>query len=132
MTLEHLVETLGRAIKCMTPCYMYDYYCAFKSVLLFAGLFEAYIVDVLKEDLNLISEKIETVQQDFDVIGKICFIIYQNIIHTQNSQPRSLPTFEHEISKEYQMYYLNHTLVGPQIYLLKMFEKSVPYIFKKD
>lgn len=132
INLGPLAQTLARTIKCMSPCFMYDYYQVAKAGFLYAALIEAYIV--MHEDDIIRSEdkeefKVDSKKEDLDIIAKICFIVYQNIVHAQNSQVRLLPRSQFEISKEYQMYYLNHTLTGPQVYILKMLEKCSPYAF---
>ena len=123
-TLEYgqLEQTLSRVIKCMTPTFIYDYYTSIKSVYLFCALLECLI-----NDNKLTPENLQ-------LIGQISFMIYQNQVYKQNSKPRLLPTFEEDISNEYQMYYLNHTLSGPQIYMVKMLSESaesLKEVFKK-
>lgn len=113
-----LEEILASSIKCMTPCFILDYFNAIKSFYLFASLLNIY--------MNKISKKeIKYQQEDVLLIAKICSIIYQNTRLNQNTTGRQLPAYNDKISETTQMYYLNHTIVGPQFLLLKLMEKSV-------
>ncbi len=119
-------QTLARIIKTMTPMFIYDYFEAIKSIYLFCGLFEVYLDRwVMNKDGNKKSS--EEMRQDVDTIVKVAVITYQNTRLYQNSTARSLPHLEEStLSEQAQMYYLNHTLVGPQYQLLRCFEKAIP------
>lgn len=118
-----LEEVLANSIKCMTPCFILDYFNAIKSLYIYCGLLNIYMNKVSKKELIL--SKV-----DLELIGKISSIIYQNTRLYQNTTGRQLPMFENKISEETQMYYLNHTIVGPQFLLLKMLEKSSSYLYE--
>lgn len=130
--LDKLVHTIGdyeleeivaNSIKCMTPCFILDYFNAIKSIYIYCGLLNIYMNKVSKKEI--IASK-----EDLELIGKISSIIYQNTRLYQNTTGRQLPMFENKISEETQMYYLNHTIVGPQFLLLKMLEKSSSYLYE--
>lgn len=108
-------QTLARAIKCMTPMFIYDYFEAVKSIYLFAGMLEVLLTEKTRETLQRV---------DILLLGRTALFIYQNSRYLQNSLPRNLPLSEEELSEQLQMYYLNHTMLGPQNILLRMFEKS--------
>ena len=75
--------------------------------------------------MNKIAKKeIKYQQEDVSLIAKICSIIYQNTRLNQNTTGRQLPAYNDKISETTQMYYLNHTIVGPQFLLLKLLERS--------
>ena len=118
-----LEEVLANSIKCMTPCFILDYFNAIKSLYIYCGLLNIYMNKVSKKELILSKD-------DLELIGKISSIIYQNTRLYQNTTGRQLPMFENKISEETQMYYLNHTIVGPQFLLLKMLEKSSSYLYE--
>lgn len=118
-----LEEVLANSIKCMTPCFILDYFNAIKSLYIYCGLLNIYMNKISKKELILHKE-------DLELIGKISSIIYQNTRLYQNTTGRQLPMFENKISEETQMYYLNHTIVGPQFLLLKMLEKSSSYLYE--
>ena len=118
-----LEEVLANSIKCMTPCFILDYFNAIKSAYLFVGLLNIYM-NRLGKRMNLLNK------EDIELIARICVIVYQNTRLNQNITGRQLPLYEKHISEETQMYYLNHTIVGPQFLLLKMLEKSSPYLYE--
>lgn len=119
-----LEEILGNALKCMTPCFILDYFNSVKSIYLFMGLLNIYIY---KKQLN---EYFVCQKEDLDLICKIVNIIYQNTRLYQNTTGRQLPSYTGTISEETQMYYLNHTIVGPQFILLKLLERSCVSIWE--
>lgn len=108
-------QTLARAIKCMTPMFIYDYFEAVKSVYLFAGMLEVLLSEKTRETLQRI---------DILLLGRVALFVYQNSRYLQNSLPRNLPLSNEELSEQLQMYYLNHTMLGPQNILLRMMEKA--------
>jgi myosin heavy subunit len=113
-------QTLARIIKTMTPMFIYDYFEAIKSIYLFCGLFDAYLNKCTETPMTS-----EQMIQDMDIIVKVAVMLYQNTRLYQNSTARSLPYYEKSaLSEQAQMYYLNHTLVGPQYQLLRCLEKS--------
>ena len=78
-----------------------------------------------QSDTNHEIGSIKYQQEDLILIAKICSIIYQNTRLNQNTTGRQLPAYNEKISEITQMYYLNHTIVGPQFLLLKLMEKSI-------
>ena len=72
------------------------------------------------------SEKTRETLQRIDILllGRVALFVYQNSRYLQNSLPRNLPLSNEELSEQLQMYYLNHTMLGPQNILLRMMEKA--------
>jgi len=118
-----LEQVVANSIKCMTPCFILDYFNAIKSLYIYCGLLNIYMNKISKKELELKKENLE-------LIGKISSIIYQNTRLYQNTTGRQLPMYDGKISEETQMYYLNHTIVGPQFLLLKMLEKSSSCLYE--
>ena len=118
-----LEQVVANSIKCMTPCFILDYFNTIKSLYIYCGLLNIYMNKISKKELELKKENLE-------LIGKIASIIYQNTRLYQNTTGRQLPMYESKISEETQMYYLNHTIVGPQFLLLKMLEKSSSCLYE--
>lgn len=116
-----LEQILAMSIKCMSPCIMYDYFTAIKSIYIFCGLYNTYI-DMLKSNPKTQQE----ISNDVSLMIKCCNISYQNIFLYQNSAQRTIPYSKEKMSEELQLYYLNHVLSGPQFYLIKIFEHYVP------
>ena len=118
-----LEQVIANSIKCMTPCFILDYFNAIKSLYIYCGLLNIYMNKISKKELELKKVNLE-------LIGKIASIIYQNTRLYQNTTGRQLPMYDGKISEETQMYYLNHTIVGPQFLLLKMLEKSSSCLYE--
>jgi hypothetical protein len=120
-----LEQTIARSIKTMTPMFIYDYFESIKSIYLYCGLLDAYI-EKLEQNIDL-KKNHQQVSQDLTTIISVCIILYQNTRLYQNSTARTLPYFDKDtLSEKTQMYYLNHTLVGPQYHLLKFLEIALP------
>ena len=69
--------------------------------------------------------------EDVHTIAVVCSIMYQNKRLFQHGIGRQLPTLRDkqgnivELDEQTQLYYLNHTMLGPQYLLLKNFEEAV-------
>lgn len=111
-------QTLARCIKTMTPMFIYDYFEAIKSIYLFAALLDEYYH--LDKEKNY---------EDIYIISTVCLTLYQNTRLYQNSTVRTLPYLNESIlSEKTQMYYLNHTMVGPQYHLLRCLSRACPWL----
>ena len=113
-------ETLARTIKCMTPCFIYNYYSVIKSVYLICGLLDDWLDEKNKEKGTK-----EQMYKELKNIVKTCIYIYQNTRLAESSTARNLPYSTEPMCEEAQMYYLNHTIMGPQHMLLKALEKYI-------
>ena len=139
-------ETLARSIKCMTPCFIYNYYLVARSVYLLCGLLDDWFDSVAERkksgnysnisennnslntsDNNKTDYKLNNsiLYSELNNISKVCTYLYENSRFYENSTARSLPYSSEPISQELQVYYLNHTMVGPQYRLLKGLEKYI-------
>lgn len=119
-------ETLAKVIKCMTPCFIYNYYLVVKSVYILCGLLDDWYHRTQTMITNVQNIDKNDLYNQLNDITKVCIYLYENSRHYENSTTRSLPYSTEPISQELQMYYLNHTIIGPQYKLLKGIEK---YIF---
>jgi hypothetical protein len=119
-------ETLAKSIKCMTPCFIYNYYLAAKSVYILCGLLDDWF-DSISTRKNLENKNLtnETLYSELNNISKVCTYLYENSRFYESSTARSLPYSNEPISQELQIYYLNHTMVGPQYRLIKGLEKYI-------
>ena len=118
-------ETLAKSIKCMTPCFIYNYYLAAKSVYLLCGLLDDWFDSVKYRKDNSMKFEFNELSNELTNITKICIYLYENSRFHENSTARSLPYSNEPISQELQIYYLNHTTMGPQYRLLKGLEKYI-------
>ena len=125
-------ETLAKSIKCMTPCFIYNYYLVAKSVYILCGLLDDWFGSIarrknelskMKDDEQKLND--ETLYSELNNIVKVCVYLYENSRFYESSTARSLPYSKDAISQELQIYYLNHTMVGPQYRLLKGLEKYI-------
>jgi len=119
-------ETLAKTIKCMSPCFIYNYYLIAKSIYILCGLLDDWYHKTQIAMKNNQKLDQDDLYNQLTNITKVCVYLYENSRHHENSTARSLPFSNEPISQELQMYYLNHTMVGPQYKLLKGLEK---YIF---
>ena len=119
-------ETLAKSIKCMTPCFIYNYYLAAKSVYILCGLLDDWFdsISIRKKNSSEVLNN-ETLYTELNNISKICTYLYENSRFYESSTARSLPYSNEPISQELQVYYLNHTMVGPQYRLIKGLEKYI-------
>ena len=118
---------IAGSIRCMTPCFILDYFNVLKSLYIYASLFEIYVqkcmngeIDITNPDDNSVDET--KIGEHLNLLAKISSIIYQNTRLYHNATGRQLPLYKENMSELAQMYYLNHTVVGPQFACLKMFE----------
>jgi hypothetical protein len=136
-------ETLAKSIKCMTPCFIYNYYLAAKSVYILCGLLDDWYDSVknryskkdnetsISDNKNNENSKKESGLSKNELyielinISKVCTYLYENSRFYENSTARSLPYSNEPISQELQVYYLNHTMMGPQYRLIKGLEKYI-------
>ena len=119
-------ETLARTIKCMTPCFIYNYYSAIKSLYLICATLAGYMK---QEGVDLKFKNKEQIREDLVNIVKVCNYCYENTRLYEHSVARHMPYYSEEISNELQSYYLNHTLAGPQYYVIKNLERLIVSIF---
>lgn len=118
-----LEPVLASAIKGMTPMFIYDYFNCVKSIYIFLAMYNYYIYLVE-------SKKIRYSVEDVHTIAVCCSIMYQNTRLVQHGLGRQLPNLSKngeriELDSHTQLYYLNHTIMGPQFLLLKCFEEAV-------
>lgn len=116
--------TLARSIKCMTPCFIYNYYAVVRSLYLLCGLLDDWL-DTIKlskpnsDEPNNSKITDDELSQQLVNIGKVICYIYENTRLQEHSTCRNLPYYKDKISEELVMYYLNHTIKGPQYMILR-------------
>ena len=116
---------LASSIKGMTPMFIYDYFSAMKSLYIGCSLINIYLNKVENKTIN---KSVEEQINDIAVIAAVSTLIYQNTSLKQHGSTRQLPQYKDEIDEKTQMYYLNHTIYGPQFILMKIFEKALPVL----
>lgn len=111
-------ETLARSIKCMTPCFIYNYYAVVRSLYLLCGLLDDWL-DIVKPKVSESKITGDELSQQLVNIGKVVCYIYENTRLQEHSTCRNLPYSKDKMSEELVMYYLNHTIKGPQYMILR-------------
>ena len=123
---DFVIESiLAQTIKCMTPCFILNYYEIVKCFYLATAMIDGWFGRV--EESKKQGQKVpnqEWYQELRDIILTVGFI-YENTRLNENSTARSLPFSVDKPSEELQMYYLNHTVVGPQFMILKALQKYI-------
>lgn len=124
---EFLLEQLiGNTLKTFIPTIAYSYFVAIKNIYIMGRLISIYMNKKLyegKSDREII--------YDFHIIANTLTVEYE-VNYLANLNTRSAPTCSNgdEMNKQTEMYYINHLIAGPQYYILKQLELSLPTIVK--
>lgn len=114
---------LADCLKTFIPTISLDYINVVKEFYIMIRLFAIY--------LDKFIDKAENPFADIIVIAKSVCVDYEATYFGAAMIPRSLPKCEKSISEEFKLYYISHTLTGPQYYILKQLEYSLPSFWKK-
>ena len=63
---------------------------------------------------------------DMIAICRAVMVDYESTYFATSMIPRSMPKTEENMSEEFKLYYISHTLTGPQYFLLKQLEYTLP------
>lgn len=63
---------------------------------------------------------------DMIIICRAVMVDYESNYFATSMIPRSMPKTEENMSEEMKLYYISHTLAGPQYFLLKQLEYTIP------
>ena len=123
---DFVIESiLAQTIKCMTPCFILNYFEIIKCFYLATAMIDGWFGRVEQSKKSDSKQTNQDWYQELrDIILTIGFI-YENTRLNENSTARSLPFSVDKPSEELQMYYLNHTVVGPQFMILKGLQKYI-------
>lgn len=122
---DFLMETmLANTLKTYFPTISFDYITVIKNIYLLLRLVSIYISKELYKNKTK-----DRVMIDLSTLAHMCSIEYETLYFANSMVPRSLPSSNNpNIKEETNMYYANHTLVGPQYFVLKQMELSIPVI----
>lgn len=124
---EFLIEQLiGNTLKTFIPTIAYSYFMVIKNIYIMGRLISIY----MNKRLNKGKSKRE-IMYDFYIIANTLTIDYE-VNYLANLNTRSAPVCSNgeEMNKQTEMYYINHLISGPQYYILKQLELSLPTIVK--
>ena len=116
---------IADCIKALIPSIGLNYVNAIKSVYLMGRLISVYINKYMQKRCKKgDAERIRLT--DMVVICRAVMVDYESNYFATSMIPRSMPKTEENMSEEMKLYYISHTLTGPQYYLLKQLEYTLP------
>ena len=124
---EFLLEQLiGNTLKTYIPTVAYSYFMVIKNIYIMGRLISIYMNKKMNKD-----KTDREIMYDFFVIANTLTIDYE-VNYLANLNTRSAPVCRNgeEMNKQTEMYYINHLIAGPQYYILKQLELSLPTIVK--
>ena len=117
---------MADCVKSLIPSIGFNYVNAIKDIYLIGRLVSIYINKFMqkriegKEDANKIK------LTDLIVICRAMMVEYESNYFATAMIPRSMPKTEENTSEEFKLYYISHALTGPQYFLLKQLEYTIP------
>lgn len=119
---EFLIEQLAANIlKTFIPTIAFSYFSVIKNVYIIGRLLSIYINKQLYKNKN--KQQIET---DLYVIAAVLTTEYETN-YIANVNVRTAPMVNgKQLTKQTEMYYINHLIAGPQYLILKMLENALP------
>ena len=119
-----LEELVANSLKTFIPTIAYSYFMVIKDIYIIGRLLSIYA------NRNLYKNKTkEQIMEDLYIIASVMTIEYE-VSYIANLNTRSTPVCRNgsELSKQTEMYYINHLIAGPQYFILKQLELSLPTI----
>ncbi len=116
---------IANCLKTYIPAIQLSYYLAIKNVYLIGRLISIYVINGLYKNKSR-----RDIEFDLYTIVACMIIDYETFYLANSMVPRSFPRLRNDdqISKQGQLYFINHQLTGPQYYVLKQLELSIPTI----
>ena len=115
-------QLVANTLKTFIPTIAYSYFAYIKNIYLIGRLLSIYANKQLYKDKNK-----EQIEIDLYIIASALTIEYE-INYIANINVRCTPFCKNgkELSKQTEIYYINHLISGPQYCLLKQIELSLP------
>ena len=118
-----LLETLvGNFLKSFQTNVLVDYFHAIRLSYIWCRLVSIYIQKTLKKGFDK-----NKLMEDIFIISSIIASMYEDFYFISSILPKSLPTNDN-LTEETILYFLNHTIKGPQYIILKQLEYSGPCV----
>ncbi len=122
---------MADCVKALIPSIGLNYINAIKSVYLVGRLISIYVQKYMhKRAVEELAERIRLT--DMSGICRAVMVDYESTYFATSMIPRSMPKTEEGMSEEMKLYYISHTLAGPQYFLLKQLEYTLPCLVTRD
>lgn len=120
-----LEQLIANTIKTFIPTVAYSYFMVIKNIYLMGRLLSIYANKKLFQGKSK-----EELINDLYIIASSLTIDYE-VSYLANLNTRCTPVCRNgrEMSKQTEMYYVNHLIAGPQYFILKQIELSLPTIY---
>ena len=116
---------MADCVKSLIPSIGLNYLNAIKDVYIMGRLISIYIRKYMEK--RAVGENGEKIRlTDMIVICRAVMVDYESNYFATSMIPRSMPKTEENMSEEFKLYYISHTLTGPQYFLLKQLEHTLP------
>ena len=116
---------MADCLKSLIPSIGLNYVNAIKSIYLMGRLISIYVQKYMNKRTETTDTKIIRLT-DIIVICRAVMVDYESNYFATSMIPRSMPKTEENMSEEMKLYYISHTLTGPQYFLLKQLEYTLP------
>lgn len=114
-------QLIANTLKTYIPTIAYSYFHVIKNIYIIARLLSIYVNKKLFKDKNK-----KEIENDLYIIVSSLTLDYE-VNYFANINTRTTPSYKYnELSKQTEMYYINHLIAGPQYFILKQLELSLP------
>ena len=128
---KFLIEIfLADCIKTLIPSIGLSYIHAVKDIYLLARLITIYLNAFMSKRITSLTDEDAKKRKliDFTVISRAVSVDYESTYFATAMIPRSMPAVNDTMSEEFKLYYISHVLTGPQYFLLKQLEYTIPVL----
>ena len=124
---EFLLEQLiGNTLKTFIPTIAYSYFMVIKNIYIMGRLVSIY----MNKGMNKNKSKKEIIYDLYTIASSLTVDYEVNYLANLNIRSAPVCSNGEELNKQTEMYYINHLIAGPQYYILKQLELSLPTIVK--
>ena len=116
---------MADCVKSLIPSIGLNYINAIKDIYILGRLISIYLHKYAEK--RSAEGDVENIRlTDIIVICRAVMVDYESNYFATSMIPRSMPKTEENMSEEFKLYYISHTLTGPQYFLLKQLEYTLP------
>lgn len=112
---------LADCIKQLIPSVSLNYLNIVKYIYILGRLIVIYINTYTTIDMK-----------DLIIICRAVSSLYESYYYSISMIPRGMPKFIENCSEEFKLYYISHAITGPEYYLFKQLEYSIPCYLTKN
>ncbi len=117
---------MADCVKSLIPSIGFNYVNAIKDIYLIGRLVGIYVNKFMQRRIDGKEDADRIRLTDLIVICRAMMVEYESNYFATAMIPRSMPKAEENTSEEFKLYYISHTLTGPQYFLLKQLEYTIP------